>query len=104
MCLQLVFFVNEVSRIEQHHRDNLPKSSYTPEEVEAGFQRLAQSFGVSSTLFYLEKETKYTIDELEQLPVHKIYHRLRYLAWYNHVVSEYQKKQDRKISKPGKKR
>ena len=93
------FFINEIGRIEDSHRKNLPKSSYTPEETEAGFDKLARTFGVSGTLFYLEKETKYTVEELERLSVYKVYHRLRYLAWYNHTVSEYQKIMDRKINK-----
>lgn len=93
------FFITEVNHIEEHHRKNLPKTSYTPEEIEAGFEKLARSFGVSGTLFYLEKESKYTLEELEQLSVYKIYHRLRYLAWHNYTVNEYGKVMDRKIKK-----
>lgn len=77
----------------------LPKTSYTPEEIEAGFERLAKSFGVSGTLFYLEKETKYTVDELEALPVYNIYHRLRYLAWYNFTLNAYNKIHEDKMNK-----
>ena len=95
------FFIDEVARIESQHRSKLPKSSYTPEELEAGFERLAKSFGVYGTLLYLEKETKYKLEEIEQKSVYEIYHRLQYLAWYNHTVSEYQKIQDRKLNAKG---
>ena len=98
------FFIDEVGRIERQHREKLPKTSYTPEEVEAGFERLAKSFGVSSTLFYLEKETKYTVDELTELTVYKIYHRLQYLAWYNHTLKEYDKIQNRKMEERSKRK
>lgn len=90
------FFIDEVNRIEEQHRKNLPESHYTPEETEAGFPALAKSFGVYATLLYLEKETPFTRKELEQMTTYEIYHNLRYLAWHARTVKKYGEIMDRK--------
>ena len=100
------FFVNEVDRIEQHHQSNLPKTAYTPEEIEAGFKGLASAFGVSGTLFYLQSiPPYYTKKQLEDdLTVSEVYHWLRYLAWHGHTTNKYQKIMEKKNRPKGRKR
>ena len=95
------FFINEVSRLEERHRKNLPVSTYTPEEAEAGFPTLARSFGVYATLLYLEKETPFNRKELEKMSVYEVHHNLTYLAWYSKTAKKYQKIME---DKPVKKR
>lgn len=96
------FFINEVNRIEEHHRKNLPKSSYTTEEDQAGFPALARSFGVYATLLYLEKETPFNRKELEQMSVYEVYHNLRYLAWYSKTAKKYSKIMEDKADRESK--
>lgn len=99
------FFNSEVDRIEQHHQQNLPKTAYTPEEIEAGFNRLASAFGVSGTLFYLQSiPPYYTKAELEAMQLNQVYHWLRYLAWEGDTKKKYSKIMERKMNKPKPKR
>lgn len=91
------FFISESNRIESEHRKRLPKGGYTPEEIEAGFKTLAESFGIYGTILYLEKETPFSRYQLESMTVNEIYYNLQYLAWYNHTIKRMDKIQEDKL-------
>lgn len=94
------FFINEVDRLEQKHQSNLPKSEYSPEEMEAGFKRLALAFGVSGTLFYLQSIPPYRKKEdIERMSVYDVYHWLEYLAHDGDTKKKYSEIMNRKMSK-----
>lgn len=83
------FYYSEVKRIEEAYKKSLPLGGYTPEEMEAGYQRLADQFGFFSTLLFMEKETPYTRDELLEWPVGKFQYNLCYIAWKNYIDKKY---------------
>lgn len=75
------FFVSEVDRIEEQHQSRLPKSAYTPEEIEAGFQRMARAFGIPGTVFYLQSIPPYRkSEEIYRMSTYEVYFWLEYLA------------------------
>ena len=79
------FFLSEVSRLEVEFKNQLPPSKYSAEEIQAGFDKLAQGYGFYGTLLYLEKETPFTRDELERWSVKRFKGNVLYLARWNHA-------------------
>src|SRR5438309_800558 len=90
------FYIGEVSRIESWHSENLPPSGYTPEQIEAGFERLANKFDFYHTLLYMEKVTPYKRTELLEWSVMDFKFNLRYLAWQGWTNEQYQKIMEKK--------
>ena len=90
------FYLSEVGRIEEWHTSNLPKNGYTPEQIEAGYGRLAENFGFYYTLLFMEKVTPYKRAELLEWTVQEFKHNLRFIAWQNHTDEEYAKIMKRK--------
>lgn len=80
------FYVNEVSRIESDHQRQLPAGGYSSEEIQAGFKRLVDKYGIYGTILYLEKETPFNRKELVTWSVYEIYVNIRYLADHNEAV------------------
>ena len=86
------FYVGEVDRIDRQHQEKLPKSEYSNEEIQAGFDRLASTFGFTGTLHYLVKELGvYKEEEIERWELYRFNHKLVYLAWQSYTVKEYNK-------------
>ena len=85
------FYVSEVGRIEQAHAANLPPSGYTDQQIEAGYEKLAKSFGFYATLLFMEKQTPYTRDQLLGWTVRDFKFNLRYISWKGHVDEAYAK-------------
>ncbi len=85
------FYVSEVGRIEQNHAANLPPTGYTDEQIQAGYEKLAKSFGFYSTLLFMEKQTPFTRDQLLEWTVRDFKFNLRYISWKNHIDEEYAK-------------
>lgn len=84
------FYAGEVARIESWHRANLPPGTgYTPEQVQAGLDRLAAVFGFFHTLSYVEEVTPFKRTEILDWPVSQFKHQLRYLAWQAHFMKKY---------------
>lgn len=79
------FYCMEVRRIEDNASADLPKSGYTPEQIEAGFDKLAKAFGFYSTLLFMESSTPYKRDELLKWTVNEFKFNLKYLAWKSHM-------------------
>ena len=92
------FFINEANRIEKQHRERLAPARYTPEEIEAGFKTLAESFGIYGTILFLEKETPFNRYELERMTVNEIYYNLQYLSWHAYTIKRYDKIQQDKLN------
>lgn len=83
------FYISEVDRIEKEHRSKLPETSYTQEEVHAGFDRLSSSFGFYGTLLYMEKETGHKRGELLEWPTYDFNYNIVYLAHQAATVKRY---------------
>lgn len=83
------FYVNEIDRLESEHREKLPGSKYTNEEIQAGFDRLANAFGFYGTLLYMEKETGFKRKELENWTVYEFNANIQYLAWQAKAIKDY---------------
>jgi len=84
------FYIGEVARIEQWHSSNLPPQGYTPEQTEAGYERLATKFGFYSTLLFMEKVTPFKRTELLEWTVEEFKHNLRYIAWQGYTNDKYE--------------
>jgi hypothetical protein len=83
------FYLGEVSRIEERHRTSLPPGGYSPEQVEAGLDKLAANFGFYHTLRYMEKITPFKRTEILEWSVAEFKHALRYEAWSGHFTEKY---------------
>lgn len=77
------FYCSEYSRIEKHHAANSPKTGYTAEQIEAGFEKLSKAFGSYGTLLFLEKETPFKRSEILSWTVAEVKHNMRYISWLN---------------------
>ena len=84
------FYVSEIDRIEKSFSDKSPKTALTPEEIEAGYQKLAGSFGFYRTLLFMEKKTPYKRDELLKWSVQQFKHNLLFLSWESFTDQRYQ--------------
>ena len=89
------FYITEVNRIEKGHVEQLPPGGYTKEQIEAGFDKLAKSFGFFHTLRYLEEVTPFKREELLAWSIAEFKFELRYWAWKNHVDKKYSEIQSR---------
>ena len=85
------FYIREVARIEKFQQENLPPGGYSPEQIQAGYKKLAEVFGFSHTLFFLEKETGQPDKEIQDWTVTHFKFRLRYIAWRNYTEDNYNK-------------
>lgn len=85
------FYVTEIDRIEQSWAVKAPKSKLTAEEIEAGYERLAKSFGFYRTLLFMEKKTPFNRKELLKWSVSEFKYNLLFLSWENHTEAEYNK-------------
>lgn len=83
------FYPQEVKRIEEQLKQSLPVGGYSPKEIEAGYQKLANQFGFFGTLLFMEKETPYKRDELLKWSVGEFHLNLSYIAWRNKVEKRY---------------
>ena len=83
------FYISEVTRIEAKHKSALPPGGYTPQQVEAGYDKLAANFGFYHTLLFMEKVTPYKRTELLEWTVMEFKHNLRYIAWQNYTDEKY---------------
>ena len=83
------------------HQANLPKSSYSNAETEAGIPNVAKAYGFLSTLVYLEKETPYKRDELTKWTVFAFHKNLRYLSNHAAALKRYNEIMEQSISKKG---
>ena len=83
------FYVTEIDRIERKWSDQSPKSKLTNEEIEAGYDRLAKTFGFYRTLLFMEKKTPYKRDELLKWSVQKFKHNLLFLSWESYTDQKF---------------
>ena len=83
------FYLSEVDRIEREHAAQLPPGGYNSAQMEAGFDKLAKSFGFSHTLRYLEEITPFKRSELLEWSIGEFKYELRYWAWKNHTEKKY---------------
>ena len=83
------FYLNEVRRIEKNHKDNSPPGGYSEDEVNAGYPKLAETFGFYSTLLFMEVQTQHKRSELLTWTVAEFYHNLRYIAWKGYFDKKY---------------
>lgn len=84
------FFYNQVLSFEDQHAKQLPSSSYTPEEVEAGYEKLNNSFGFLLTLDNISTHTGIPEDELlGKWSVRRFYTKVKMLAWQAYCQKEY---------------
>ena len=83
------FYFTEVERIERKIKSDQPTGGYSPEEISAGYQRLADKYGFYSTLLFMEKETGHKRSELLGWSVAEFYYNFNYIAWSNHIGKKY---------------
>lgn len=83
------FYSIEVNRIEGERVRNLPKGGYTDAQIQAGFEKLARTFGFLGTLRLMEKETPYRRDELLKWTVAEFYTNFAMIAWENQMNKNY---------------
>lgn len=93
------FYITEVDRIELEHQSRLPEGKYTNEEIQAGFKRVADAFGISLTLDNLVEKTRVKEDELLTWSVKRLYYTVERFAW----SADAQKKYSKIMTKPKKK-
>ena len=90
------FYLDEVERIEKRHAEQLPPGGYTSQQIEAGYDKLANAFGFSYTLRYLEEVTPFRRSELLEWSIAEFKYELRYWAWKNHTDKKYSEIQSMK--------
>ena len=83
------FYIAEIDRIERHYSEQSPSTTLTPEEMEAGFDRLARTFGFYRTLLFMEKKTPFTRKELLTWTVSEFKHNLLFLSWEQFTENRY---------------
>ncbi len=83
------FYVTEIHRIETEHKNRLPKSRISDEEIQAGFERLNTKYGFFSTLNHLEKELPFTRDQIERWSVREFHYQVEYLRDLGEVTKRY---------------
>lgn len=83
------FYLGEVKRVEESYALRFPKFEYTPQQVQAGYAKLDQSFGFARTLRYLESQTPYKRDELVRWSVAEFKYELLQIAWDNFTERKY---------------
>ena len=83
------FYVTEINRIEGEHKANLPPGGYTPQQIQAGYDRLGKTFGFYRTLLFMEKQTPYKRHELLNWTVAEFMFNLRYISWENETEKKY---------------
>ena len=83
------FYIAEVKRLEEWHVGQLPPGGYTKEQIEAGYDKLAKSFGFFYTLRYLEKNTPYKRSEIIEWPLSAFKQELQLLAWEAYTDKKY---------------
>ena len=93
------FYIGEVDRIEQSFASRSPKTTLTDQEIEAGYDRLAKSFGFYRTLLFMEKKTPYKRDELLKWTVQQFKHNLLFLSWESYTDQKYSEILERKHKK-----
>lgn len=83
------FYISEVKRIESWHSAQMPPGGYTPEQVEAGYEKVAKAFGFSYTLRFMEKNTPYKRAEILEWPIVNLKSMLQVIAWENYTDRQY---------------
>lgn len=83
------FYLTEVNRIEERHAKQLPPGGYTPQQIEAGYKALADTFGFYHTLQYMEEITPFTRKDILDWSVAEFKYQLRYSAWKSHTDKKY---------------
>jgi hypothetical protein len=83
------FYLSEVDRIESARVKNLPKGEYTDAQTQAGFPKLARTFGFLYTLRYMEKVTPYKRHELLDWTVAEFYTNFALEAWEGNIIKRY---------------
>ena len=94
------FYASEYSRIERHHADNTPASGFTPDQLEAGYEKLNRTFGFFGILVFLEKETSTPREKILKWSVAEFKLNLRYIAWTNEINKRYGEILEKKRKKP----
>ena len=94
------FYLSEYQRIEKHHAANSPTGGFTPEQVEAGYEKLFKVFGIYGTVLFLEKNTAIPRQEIYRWSVAEFKHNLRHIAWSNEVDRRYNEILEKKKKKP----
>lgn len=84
------FFSRQCIEFNQWLADELPPQEYTNEEIEAGFQKLSETFGSYATL---DMVARYVSEDDERLikkwSLIRFYTKVRYLAWKAHSQKRY---------------
>lgn len=83
------FYLNEVDRIESEYHKTLPEIQYTSEEIQAGFDSMARTFGFFSTLLFVEKESGINRNEILKWPVKEFKNNMTYLAWQGFTMKKH---------------
>ena len=93
------FYVTEIDRIEESWSKRYPKSKLTDEEIEAGYDRLARTFGFYRTLLFMEKATPFNRQELLKWSVEDFKYNHLYLSWESHTAEKHSKILSDKVKK-----
>src|SRR5690606_13993286 len=83
------FYFSEVDRIETRDKSRFPPTNLTAEEINAGFQNIANAFGFYGTLLYMESETGHRREELLKWSVNEFRYNLIYLSHCQKANKEY---------------
>src|SRR5688500_17544110 len=83
------FYINEVNRIEARHSSNLPESTLSAKEIQAGFGRLYDTYPFMLPIINMEEKTGLTEEELLTWSIRKYYYRMEIYAWMAHVNKKY---------------
>ena len=85
------FYSSEITRIEEKHKRSLPPGGYTPQQIEAGYDRLSKAFGFYHTLLFMEEKTPFTRKELLSWSVAEFNYNLTHIAWRSFTDEKYSK-------------
>ena len=88
----------ETDTIDNEISSQIPKSNYTTEQIQAGYENLAKSYGFFHTLLYMEAKTPYKRHELIKWTVNEFYHNFVYLARAAKVEMNYHEIMEKKNS------
>jgi hypothetical protein len=93
------FYLTEVDRLESRHRSQLPDTSYTDEEIEAGFKKVGDAFGFMGVLDYMGKETRVEETKLLKWTVYEFHQRQSLYAWRADCLRRYSEMQNDKSNR-----
>ena len=90
-CGLCLFFFEEIKRIDEWHKSNLKPSTYTENQIEAGFVWLSERWGFALAVKELSQYNVTSEKELLKLSTYEFYTHVQIKNNVSYVTKEYEK-------------